>query len=454
MPTATATATAPDLGRRDRVDTRLKAALAGRAMPKELLICGPAGTGKTRGILTILHMLACDYHNLRILFLRQTRASLTESVLVTYEQEILAADGMEEVAAGTMRRVRQSYRYPSGSEIVLGGMDRPSRILSTSYDIVFINEAVELAEDAWETVASRLDRPGRPGALGLLIGDTNPDAPSHWLKQRCDDGRTALWETSHEANPALHDGRSWTDAGRAYLARLDRLRGTRRDRLRAGLWAASEGRWFDSFDPSKHVSEAAEFDPALPVHLAIDCGVSISTGAVLFQVRRGPTPDEDRVTVFADYYAEGLFSGANAQAILALARERCGGRLDVVTVDPAASARSGVGPAALAEYQGVFPRLGRWPGGSVTDGLDLTDSFVSVDPPALLVHPRCRATVDAFANYRRAKRNGQWQPYPESPQHPWEELMDSLRGGLRNAYPQGRRAEPVYPRRPLTHILY
>jgi hypothetical protein len=86
--------------------------------------------------------------------------------------------------------------------------------------------------------------------------------------------------------------------------------------------------------------------------------------------------------------------------------------------------------------------------------LDLVDSFVSVDPPGLTVHPRCRATIDSFANYRRARRNGQWMPYPADPQHPYEEMIDSLRGGLRNAYPQGRRVEPVYRRKPFSHVAY
>ncbi len=42
----------------------------------------------------------------------------------------------------------------------------------------------------------------------------NPGHPDHWLKKRADAGVTVLWDTSHEANPAMHDGRDWTEAGR------------------------------------------------------------------------------------------------------------------------------------------------------------------------------------------------------------------------------------------------
>jgi hypothetical protein len=49
-------------------------------------------------------------------------------------------------------------------------------------------------------------------------------------------------------------------------------------------------------------------------------------------------------------------------------------------------------------------------------------------------------------NYRRAKRGGQWQDWPEDPQHPHEELVDALRGGLRTYFPNGRCPEPNYAR--------
>jgi phage terminase large subunit len=96
-----------------RVDTRFRRAVEAGAMPKECLIVGPAGTGKTFGVLAVLHSIAKKYPNLRILLLRQTRVSLSESVLVTYEQDVLAGDGMGGIAAGASRRNRAGYRYPS-----------------------------------------------------------------------------------------------------------------------------------------------------------------------------------------------------------------------------------------------------------------------------------------------------------------------------------------------------
>ena len=92
---------------------------------------------------------------------------------------------------------------------------------------------------------------------------------------------------------------------------------------------------------------------------------------------------------------------------------------------------------------------------SVADGLALVDSFASPaeGPPRLRVHPRCAATIRAMSNYRRAKRGGQWQDYPEDPQHPHEDLVDALRGGLRDAFPDGRTIRPTLARVPARQVF-
>jgi hypothetical protein len=218
----------------------------------------------------------------------------------------------------------------------------------------------------------------------------------------------------------------------------------------------SDGLWFPAFEASVHVSTRAEFDRSLPVHLAIDSGVF--TGAVVFQVARGLTPSGpfEEVRVFADYLAEGLTAEQNARAILEVARSRCNGRVDVVSTDPAGGARNPVGPTVINEYErtGLRP-LRRWPAGSVADGLALIESFL--DPAdgksRLTLHPRCTATVRALQNYRRARRAGQWQDYPEDPQHPHEDLVDALRGGLRVYFPEGRSSQPSLARVPARQVF-
>src|SRR5262245_63283359 len=56
----------------------------------EVLLSGPAGTGKSRALFEKLHYCAQNWPGARFLIVRKTRSSLTESGLVTWEDKVLA----------------------------------------------------------------------------------------------------------------------------------------------------------------------------------------------------------------------------------------------------------------------------------------------------------------------------------------------------------------------------
>jgi len=202
----------------------------------------------------------------------------------------------------------------------------------------------------------------------------------------------------------------------------------------------SEGLWFPNTPPQMVDAQAGEYDPALPVYLAIDSGVF--TSCVWFQVAdSGPM-----IRVFGDYLSEGISARASAAAILETTRSLCNDRRDAIYTDPAGKARTAVGPTVLGEYERSGLKAEPWPLRPVADGLALVESFVA--PAAggcsIAVHPRCKNLIAAFQHYRRAKRAGQWMDWPEDPQHPHEDLLDALRGGLCARFPDGRRPAPKY----------
>lgn len=422
----------------------LSDAIEAGELPPEALFVGAAGTGKTFGILLLLHLLSLRRPGMRILICRKTRAALTESVLVTYEKEVLPITGHESIADGVKRQQRQNYQYPNGTEWIVGGLDKPNKILSTSYDIVFPNEAIELTEEDWETLQSRIGRPDRAHRLNAIIGDTNPGDPAHWLKRRCNEGVCKEYVSHHADNPGLYDDEAddWTEAGASYLLRLKRLTGTRRRRLLEGLWAAGEGQWFSTFDPDRHVIDSAEFDPRYPVHLSVDTGVH--TGGAWWQLQG--TKDDPILTVFADYYNYGTHAFENARNILAVTAARCG-RVDVGRYDPSGGAQAGFGGTTIAsEYQRAGLHLHPWPkfSGCITAGLTLLESFVAVDPVRFRVHPRCTRVIDGMVNYKRKKRGANFIDEPEDDQHPFSEAVDPIRSGLLDKFPQGRLPEPGF----------
>lgn len=242
-----------------------------RTKAPEVLIAGAAGTGKSIACLWKLHFLASRIPGVRLLIVRKTRESLTESGLVTLEDKVFP-QGHPAMAQGGQRKMRQSYNYPNGSVIVVGGMDKPIKVMSTDYDCVYVQEATELLEHDWESLTTRLRNDRMP--YQQIIADANPDRPTHWLKQRCDQGRTVMLESQHTDNPTLWnaDKQIWTPAGTEYIAKLDALTGPRKQRLRFGRWVQAEGQIYDTWDPKIHVVDRFPIPKDWPRYLAIDFG--------------------------------------------------------------------------------------------------------------------------------------------------------------------------------------
>lgn len=220
----------------------------------EVVLAGPAGTGKSRAVLERVHMRNLLTPNCKGLIVRQVARSLATSALKTWERDVVnhaLLDGSVTYYGGSAREPAQ-YRYSNGSSVALGGLDDPLKVMSTEYDWIYVQEAAEATETSWELLSSRL----RNGAhkVQQLFGDCNPAEPTHWLLERAQRGALVMLDSKHEDNPRYFRGDgTMTDEGAAYMARLDALTGVRYLRLRKGIWAAAEGVIYEDFDPALHV---------------------------------------------------------------------------------------------------------------------------------------------------------------------------------------------------------
>ena len=240
-----------------------------RSHVPEIIIAGPAGTGKSRAALEKIHSVATRYPGSRLLILRKTRRSLTSSALVTLENQVLPLG--HPARRGPHRTGRSVYRYPNGAEIDIGGLDNPTKVMSSEYDLIYVQEATELTEAEWEVLTTRLRNHRVP--YQQLLGDCNPGPPSHWIRQRSE-GDLELLESRHEDNPTLIDPLSGqaTPEGAEYLSRLDRLTGHRLARLRYGRWVAAEGAVYDSFDRRLHLIRREDLPELIRRWRVIDFG--------------------------------------------------------------------------------------------------------------------------------------------------------------------------------------
>jgi len=185
---------------------------------------------------------------------RKTLASLGSTALETWRKFVipeLLAGGECWWYGGSSAEPAQ-YKFRNGSAIIVGGMDKPMKIMSSEYDLIYVQEATELRVDDWEALLTRL----RNGVVSFqqVLADCNPDAPTHFLKARCDRGQCRMIYSLHKDNPILFDeDGAPTARGEKYMEMLDALTGVRRLRLRDGLWVAAEGIIYPEWEEGVHL---------------------------------------------------------------------------------------------------------------------------------------------------------------------------------------------------------
>jgi len=291
-----------------KFETRGAVSKVFKCRDEEILIHGPAGTGKSRGVLEKVHLALTKYPNARGLFVRKTRASVTNTGLVTYTKSVLTP--ADRVIPHTPS---QGFKYPNGSTLTLGGLDDPTKIMSSDYDIIFFQEATEGNINDWESLTTRLRNGKMP--YQQLIADANPGPPSHWLWKRALSGVTTEFASKHEDNPFLYDAKKkdWTVAGRKYLGKLDRLTGVRYKRLRLGIWCSAEGQVYENWDASIHSIPRFDIPIGWATYWVFDFGY---TNPLVFQCWR-QDPDGRLFRTHEIYHTQRTVN-AHCQTIKAL----------------------------------------------------------------------------------------------------------------------------------------
>ena len=257
---------------------------------RQVVLSGPAGTGKSRACLEKVHWACRKFPGMKALIVRKTQKSLTNTALAEYEESV----GKPAMDAGKVRwfggsgRRPAAYEYTNGSSINVGGMDEPDKIMSSQYGVAYVQEATELEEDHWQKLSTRMRHP-----LGMidpitgvnyrqLIADCNPQHQQHWLKLLVDEGRLPMLNTRHEENPVYFDEvvnpvtgeleYRVTPLGREYMEGLDALTGVQYYRLRKGLWVAAEGIIYEEWNPAVHHVEPFDVPDDWARYWSVDFG--------------------------------------------------------------------------------------------------------------------------------------------------------------------------------------
>jgi PBSX family phage terminase large subunit len=401
---------------------------------REVLVAGPAGTGKSRACLEKLNLVAMQ-RPIRAAIVRKTRKSLTQSAMSTFEEKVLPSKTAVKFHEGD-----QEYRYPGGARIMVAGLDDAEKIGSTEFDLVYVQEATELEADDWGMLLRGL----RNNTLSYqqIMADCNPTYPTHWLKVRCNDGLCTLLESRHEDNPLLWDGSGWTEFGASYLGTLDSLQGYLYRRLRLGQWVAAEGMYFTEWDPQVHVCKPFEVPEEWPRWIGVDYGFAVPF-CCLWLTR---CPEDRQIYVYREVYASGLRDEQQAQLIL----ERSEGeRIGLKVLDPSMfnTRAEQMRPSIASVYQAA----GVWP---VSPGMNSRKQGWAIVRRALAhddgTTPRLRVFRDRCPNLVRTLPSMIMDPLDP------EDVADAVRGSKTEdhavdalRYACAAEAQPVAPREPV-----
>ena len=220
----------------------------------EVLLHGPADTGKTRVCLQKVDTMCRLFPGAHVLFVRRHRSDMKDTVVHSLVQTVYGGDerNVGVLKIGGANPVE--FNYDNGSKIRLRGMDDGSKALGGEYDLIFVSQAEELSESNWNTLTTRVT--GRSGKTPFpqLLADANPGPPTHFLMHR---ESLHKIKSKHIDNPELYcqETKKLLPEGALRMKNLFALTGVERERLLDGIWAAAAGIIYKDFKTDIHITE-------------------------------------------------------------------------------------------------------------------------------------------------------------------------------------------------------
>ena len=367
----------------------------------EAVIHGPAETGKTISALWKLHLCAMKYEKASIVIARKILSSTYSTVLQTFLNKVLVEPASWGVKIYGGEKAQWFDYLESGSRIWVAGLDKSSKILSAEHDIIYVNQAEEVALPDWEYLTTRTT--GRAGNMpySQTIGDANPAGSRNWIRIR--EGMR-LFASRHVDNPSLYQNGKITTQGKITLERLQALTGVRRKRLYEGIWATAEGAIYDMFDSEIHVIER---DPEEMKRWYLIMDEGYTNPATICRVG---VDEDDRWHMFEEWYETGkLQDQVVAQA------KKMWTKGYIAIVDGAAA-----GLIAAMRNAGIQTVGSK---GSVIDGIWAIQNRLQVQgdgKPRLTVDPGCINAINEFESYV-------WKEGKDEPEKANDHIMDPLR---------------------------
>lgn len=155
---------------------------------------GSSRSSKTYNTLIWLIVYLLQHPKTRAAIVRKSMPTIKGSVYHDFEE--IMKDKMGLWADTCMNKTEMVYRFPNGSELEFFGCDNEQKMRGRKRDVLYCNEANELAFIEWQQLKMRTTR--------FAIVDYNPSySDDHWLCTLNADPRTYHFITTYKDNPFL-----------------------------------------------------------------------------------------------------------------------------------------------------------------------------------------------------------------------------------------------------------
>jgi phage terminase large subunit len=341
---------------------------------------GTYDAGKTYSLCAYIDWLARKYRGARMTFVHRSLNRVYRNILPTYYKYLGYTPTSRDASKPTYvtrfgGEKPEFFEYPDGTRIYVNGLDKPQNLLSDFFDAAFVNQCELLPFEAWDELTARVSERAGVMPIAMLMGDCNPNAPHHWIRQQTKDGKLDYFRMSFLDNPEIIEQGSerleqfkidfgnnpdpkllnqvmdlFSESGLRRVEKLKNLDGLRFKRGFLGLWASGEGLVFEDFEPETHVVDTTIM-PNWRRYLSVDWGYRNPASVIWWAL----SPD-DRLYAYKEIYKTKL----TKPDLIALIKKNCDPHEDKIHYAAVDSEdQDGVEQLRRAKFRVIEPKKDR-----------------------------------------------------------------------------------------------
>jgi len=354
------------------------------------VITAGSRTGKTTGAAA--EVIAYAWLPNKVIWCVAPTYDLSEKVFRIVWRKMVEEWGCETLS-GTSYRDRR-IRFAWGTEVCGRSCENPKSLLGEGVDFMVVDEAARISKMIWdEYLRERL-----MDKIGKAIIISSPKGTAGWFPEFYKRGQNSAFEQWASWRITLYENPHIPREEIEMMA-LEMPKEVF-DQEVLGKFVPYGGLVFKGFDEGVHLSADAEFNPEIPITLAVDFGKRNPT-SVLFCHRMGA----ESFHIFDEYYVAGLDTIDNAFAVQRKLEPYLAASIhkSVHTYhDPSGSDEASIFKKIIKPLV-MIPGINDIKPGNITLETHLKEKK-HTGRPGILVNPRCENTAWEFTVYHYPKK--------------------------------------------------